>query len=137
MHVNAYLMFDGRCEEALNFYKEKIGAEIGMKMTFGESPDQTMVAPGTEGKIMHAEFKVGETTIFASDGMCTGNANFSGVSLTISVKDKSESERIFNALQSDGGQVHMPLTETFFSPSFGMVADKFGLTWMVIVDKER
>jgi len=132
MHVQPYLMFDGRCEEASEFYKKAIGADVEMLMRWKDSPDKSMCSPGNEEKVMHMQFKVGDTTIMASDGRNTGNPDFKGFALTINAKDETEADRLFNAL-ADGGQVQMPMAKTFFSPRFGMVADKFGVGWMVIV----
>jgi PhnB protein len=132
MNVQPYLFFDGRCEEALAFYREALGAEVTALMRFKESPEP---APGMEvvgEKVMHAAFKVGDTTILASDGHCAGKPDFQGFSLTITVPDEAAAERTFGAL-AEGGQVRMPLSKTFFSPRFGMVADRFGMGWMVIV----
>ncbi|MCC6493896.1 MAG: VOC family protein [Pirellulales bacterium] len=133
MHVLPYLYFNGRCEEALNFYQKAIGAEIAAMMRFSESPEQCSEGPAPPAeKIMHAEFNVGSTKIMASDGMCTGEpAAFQGISLSLAVDDVAKAEQLFHAL-GEGGQVQMPMTETFFSPRFGMVADKFGVSWMVI-----
>ena len=132
MQVQPYLFFDGRCEEALEFYSKKLGAKVEMLMRFKESPDPGMVAPGTGDKVMHASFRIGETTVMASDGQCSGRPNFQGFSLSLTVPDEAEAERLFAALV-DGGQVQMPLTKTFFSPRFGMVADRFGVSWMIFV----
>ena len=132
MQVQPYLFFDGRCEEALAFYKKALGAEVGMLMRFKQSPDKTMCAPGSEDKVMHATFKVGETSIMASDGRNSGQPDFKGFALSVGVKHAAEVDRMFGAL-SEGGQVMMPLTETFFSPRFGMLADKFGVQWMLLV----
>lgn len=135
MRVEPYLFLDGRCEEALTFYKQALGAEIGMVLRNKDCPDPPppgMLPPGSEEKIMHAAFKVGETTVMASDGRCMGKANFQGFSLSLNVKDEAEAKRLFAAL-GEGGQVQMPLAKTFFSPSFGMVADRFGVSWMIIV----
>jgi PhnB protein len=136
MQVQPYLMFDGRAEEALNFYKSKLGAQVSMMMRFKEAPDQSMIAPGTGEKIMHSCFKIGDTAVMASDGECRGKANFQGFSLALNAANPAEAERLFNAL-SDGGKVQMPLTETFFSPRFGMVADRFGVSWMVVVEQKK
>jgi PhnB protein len=133
MLVQPYLNFDGRCEEAVNFYIKAIGAKLEMLMRIGESPEAP--PPGKEvpaDKIMHASFRIGDSLIMASDGYCQGQAKFQGVTLSISAKDEAEADRIFNALV-DGGSVRMPLSKTFFSPRFGMLEDKFGLGWMVIV----
>jgi PhnB protein len=132
-----YLMFNGRCEEALNFYKKALGAEIGMMMRFKENPeaDKAEAAgcmPGDMNKIMHSAFQVKGSTVMASDGMSQGAPKFEGFSLSVEAKDEPEAERFFNAL-ADGGKVEVPLTKTFFAKSFGVVADKFGVSWMVIV----
>lgn len=132
MQVNPYLNFNGRCEEAIDFYRSALSAEVTRLMRFKQSPEPGMVSPGSEDKVMHASFRVGETTVMASDGRCQGSPIFQGISLSITVHDDSEAERIFDAL-ADGGQVQMPLTKTFFSSHFGMVADRFGVSWMVIV----
>jgi PhnB protein len=132
MNVQPYVFFDGRCEEALDFYKKAIGAEPKMLMRFKEAPDQSMVSPGAENKIMHAAVQIGDATVLMSDGRCLGKPNFQGFALTISAKDEAEADKLFAAL-SEGGQVTMPLAKTFFSPRFGMLADKFGVGWMVLV----
>jgi PhnB protein len=132
MHVQPYLTFDGRCEEALEFYKKALGAEVTMLMRFEESPDPGMCAPGAGDKVMHSAFKIGESTVMASDGRCTGNPTFQGFALSVNARNGAEAERLFAAL-AEGGQVQMPLAKTFFSPTFGMVADRFGVPWMVIV----
>lgn len=136
MHVQAYLFFDGRAEEAVEFYRSAIGATDIQLMRYKDSPEPAqpgMVPPGSENKVMHSSFRVGDTTIMASDGHCKGTPKFEGFSLTIDAKDPAEAERLFNAL-GKGGKVQMPLTKTFFSPAFGMVADRFGVSWMVIVE---
>ena len=133
--VQPYLFFGGRCDEALAFYKSALGAEVLMLMRFSESPDPPppgMIPPGSEGKIMHASFRLGETTVMASDGRCRGQLEFKGFSLSLTVASEEEADRVFAALAEDG-QVHMPLGTTFFAPRFGMVADRFGVSWMVIV----
>ena len=132
MQVQPYLFFEGRCEEALAFYRGALGAEVMMLMRFKESPDPGMVAPGTGDKVMHASFRIGETTVLASDGRCQGAPSFQGLALSLTVPNEAEAERLFGAL-GDGGQVQMPMTKTFFSPRFGMVADRFGVSWMVYV----
>ena len=138
MQVQAYLFFDGRCEEAVEFYRSKLGAEVTMLMRFKESPEPAApgtVPPGSENKIMHCSFKIGDTELMASDGMCAGKAAFQGISLALSVPNEAEAQRMFKAL-SDGGQVQMPLARTFFSPSFGIVADRFGVSWMVVAEPQ-
>jgi PhnB protein len=132
MQVQPYLSFEGRCEEAINFYKSALGAEVVMMMRFKEAPDQSMMTPGTGDKIMHATLRIGDSTIMASDGQCMGKAIFQGISLSLTASNDAEAKRLFNAL-SDGGAVQMPLTKTFFASSFGVVADKFGVPWMVYV----
>jgi PhnB protein len=132
MQVQPYLCYEGRCEEALAFYRGALGAEVTMLMRFKDSPDPAMVSPGTEDKVMHASFRVGETTVLASDGQCLGRPSFQGFSLSLTVPNEAEAERLFGAL-GDGGQVQMPMTKTFFSPRFGMVADRFGVSWMIYV----
>jgi PhnB protein len=134
MQVQSYLNFDGRCEEALEFYKRAIAANVTAIMRFSESPekcDPNMVPPGSENKVMHASFKVGDTELMASDCGCQGKPQFQGISLALSAASVAEANRLFAAL-GDGGQVQMPLTKTFFSPAFGMVADRFGVSWMVL-----
>jgi PhnB protein len=146
MQVQPYLMFDGRTEEALAFYKRTLDAQVTMLMRFKENPDAGK--PGTEGcgpggmdvdpeKVMHCEFKVGTTALLASDGMCTGKAQFQGVSFALSAPDAAKAEQLFAALASEGGQIQMPMSPTFFSERFGMVADKFGVSWMVLVESKR
>jgi PhnB protein len=130
MHVEPYLSFEGRCEEALEFYKKAVGAEVTMMMKFGEAPDKSMMSPGTENKVMHAAAKIGDSVVMFSDGRNTGKPNFEGISLAITANDDAGAKRVFSALL-EGGQVHLPLTKTFFASSFGMLADKFGVGWMV------
>lgn len=132
MQVQTYLFFGGRCEEALDFYRTALGAEVTALMRFKDAPDQSLVAPGSENKVMHADFRIGDTTVLASDGQCQGQAAYEGFALSLIARDEAEAERVFAAL-SDGGQVQMPLTETFFSRRFGMAADRFGVSWMVLV----
>jgi PhnB protein len=134
MHVQPYLNFDGRCEEALDFYRRAVGADVEMLMRFKDSPEQPKSAdcnPGPADKVMHSCFRIGETRVMASDGRCQGKPNFQGISLSLSVGSVAEAERLFAAL-GDGGQVQLPLTKTFFSPRFGMLADRFGVSWMII-----
>lgn len=135
MQVQPYLFFEGRCEEAVEFYRSALGAEIIMLMRFKDSPEPHqpgMIPPGAEDKVMHMSFRIGETTVLASDGSCQGKPGFQGFSLSITVESDAEAERTFNAL-SDGGKITMPLTRTFFSSNFGMVTDRFGVMWMVYV----
>jgi PhnB protein len=133
--VQPYLFFEGCCEEALEYYRKALGAELIMLMRFKESPEPPqpgMSPPGSDNKIMHASFRIGETTVMASDGRCTGKPDFQGFSLSLTVPAEAEAERRFAAL-ADGGQVQMPLARTFFSPRFGMVTDRFGVGWMILV----
>jgi PhnB protein len=132
MNLQPYLFFDGKCEEALDFYKRAVGAEPKMLMRFKDTPDQSMVSPGSHDKIMHAQIRIGDTTVLMSDGRCLGKPDFQGFALTISAKSEAEADKLFGAL-GEGGQVTMPLAKTFFSPRFGMLTDKFGVGWMVIV----
>ena len=135
MQINPYLNFDGRTAEALEFYKKAVGAKVGMVMKFADLPPgvPTMGNPAPD-KIMHSSFTVGDTVVFASDGMCASAAEFKGVTLSLSAKTNAEGERLFGAL-AKGGQIQMPMAETFFATRFGMLADKFGVAWMVIVEK--
>ncbi len=139
MQVQPYLFFDGRCEEALEFYKARLGAKVEMLMRFKDSPDPPppgMVPPGSDNKVMHTSFRIGETVVMASDGNCAGKPSFNGFSLSITAANEREADRLFDAL-GDGGQVQMPIGKTFFSPRFGMVADRFGVSWMVVVAPRR
>ena len=138
MKVQPYLFFDGRCEEAIEFYRKALGAEVPMLMRFKDSPEPPqpgMVPPGSENKIMHATLRIGDTVLMVSDGHCQGKPSFEGFSLSVTAANEAEAKRLFASL-GDGGQVRMPLTKTFFSPSFGMLADRFGVGWMVIVDND-
>ena len=135
--VEPYLMFGGRCEEALAFYEKALGAKIESKMKFSQSPDPVppgVLAPGFEHKIMHSSFRVGASVVMASDN-CAPGTGFQGFSLSLAVHTPAEADRAFAAL-ADGGKVTMPIGKTFFSPRFGMVIDRFGVSWMVIVPQE-
>jgi PhnB protein len=135
MSIQTYLQFEGRCEEALKFYGEVLGAKVEMMMRHKESP---MPAPpgrlpqGSDDKIMHAALRIGDTVLLATDGMCSGNPQFQGFSLNVSQATESAARALFGRL-SDGGKVTMPLTKTFWSPAFGMLVDRFGVSWMVMV----
>lgn len=131
--IQPYLFFDGRCEEALEFYKTALGAEVTRLLRFKEGPQPPPgpMPPGSENKVMHAQFRVGETIVMASDGRCQGRPNFQGFALSLIVPTEAEATQRFTAL-AEGGQVQMPLEKTFFSPRFGMVTDKFGVMWMVL-----
>jgi PhnB protein len=126
-------MFDGRGEEAIEFYKKAIGATVEMLMRFKDAPEQAMCAPGADNKVMHACIRVGDSAIMLSDGRNTGHPEFKGISLSLNAKDEAGADKLFNALQ-EGGQVQMPLDKTFFAKRFGMVADKFGVSWMIIAE---
>jgi PhnB protein len=132
MQLQPYLFFDGRAEEAIEFYRSKLGATVGMLMRFKDCPEPQQQPPGGANKIMHAELRIGDTAVLASDGRCQGQPNFQGFALSLTAADDAEAKRLFSAL-SDGGQVQMPLGKTFFASSFGMVADRFGVGWMVYV----
>ncbi len=143
MRVEPYLFLDGRCEEALDFYRDKLGAEILMLMRFKDAPSDGGPPPegcdappaGTGDKVMHASFRLGATTLMASDGNCGGSPRFEGVSLSLSVADDATAERMFAAL-ADGGHVQVPLAPSFFATRFGMVADRFGVAWMVVTESQ-
>lgn len=130
MQVQPYLIFDGRCEEAFEFYRGALGAEVTALMRFKDSPDPGMVTPGNADKVLHASFRIGETEVMASDGHCQGQAGFDGFSLSLTAQNEADADRLFASL-ADGGQVRMPLAQTFWSPRFGMVADRFGVSWMI------
>lgn len=136
MNVQPYLSFEGRTQEALDFYKTALDAKVDMIMHFRDAPPemQAQMPPNTKDKVMHAAFRVGDTQIMATDGNCSGKTGFSGISLTLNASDNAEAEKLFAAL-GNGGQVTMPMSETFFAHRFGMVADKFGVNWMVISPK--
>ena len=134
--VQPYIFFDGKCEEALEFYKGAIGAKVDMMMRFKEAPDQSQMQPNTGEKVMHAAFRVGETQVLASDGHCAGKPSFQGFGLTLNAKDDAEAEKLFAAV-GKGGQVQQPLVKTFFASKFGMVTDRFGIGWMVHVEADH
>ena len=136
MQIQPYLFFNGRCEEAIDFYRKALGAEVEMMMRFNENPDPMppgMLAPGFENKVMHASLRIGDGVMMASDGMGAGETHFKGFSLAVYATDEAGVDRMFNAL-ADGGSVTMPLGKTFWSPRFGMVTDRFGVGWMVSVN---
>ena len=135
MPIEPYLFFNGCCEEAVEFYKKALDADVLMMMRVKDSPEPHppgMLPPGSENKIMHVSLRIGGATVMASDGRCTGQANFQGFSLSLTAADEVDAGRKFAAL-AEGGQVQMPLGKTFWSPCFGMVADRFGVGWMVTV----
>ena len=135
MFIQPHLNFEGRCDEAIAFYRSALGAELTMRMRYKEvpvDPNSQAWGPSPEcgEKVCHASLSVGETVIFMSDGRNRGNPTFNGIMLSLSVRDVAQARQFFTAL-SDGGSVFMPLGKTFFSPSFGMVTDRFGVCWMV------
>jgi PhnB protein len=134
MKVQPYVFFDGKCDEALQFYQRALGAKVNALMRFSEAPDQSQVKPESKNKVMHAAFQVGETEILASDGYCLGAPAFQGFALTIHAANSAEALKLFTAI-AEGGKIQMPLDKTFFAASFGMAADKFGVNWMVIAEK--
>lgn len=135
MQIHPYLFFDGTCEDAIEFYRGALRAEVVMMMRYKESPDPVppeMVQPGWEDKVMHATLKIGDAILMASDGGCSDGVKHGGYSLSISVPDAATADRVFAAL-SQGGTIQMPLDQTFWSPRFGMLVDRFGVGWMVNV----
>jgi PhnB protein len=135
MSIEPYLFFEGRCEEAIEFYRRALGAEVTMLMRNSESPEPPppgMLPPGSESKILHSSLNIGSAVLMASDGMCSGQAQFQGFSLSLAAANEAEAKKWFAAL-ADNGEVRMPLSKTFFSPCFGMVTDRFGVSWMIIV----
>jgi len=135
MQIHPYLYFEGRCEEAVEFYRRALGAEVLFLMRFKDSPDPqelSRLPPGAENKVLHTTFRIGGITMQASDGQCLGQPRFQGFTLALSMPGLAEAERVFASL-ADGGEVQMPLTKTFFSPGFGVVVDRFGESWKVHV----
>ena len=130
MQIQPYLFYDGRCDEAIEFYRTAVGAEVTMLMRFKDSPEPA--SHGNAEKVMHASLHIGDSTVLMSDGRCTGQLSFQGFALSLLVADDAEAERLFAAL-GNGGHVQMPLTKTFFTSKFGMVADRFGVSWMIYV----
>jgi PhnB protein len=136
MNVEAYLFFEGRTEEALQFYQQKLGAEVDAVIRYKENPEPKYNPPNSDEKVMHSLFRIGDTKVMASDGNCAGKPSFQGFALTINAASPAEAEQRFNAL-AEGGKVQMPLSETFFAKSFGMVADRFGVSWMVMAGPKK
>lgn len=137
MKIEPYLFFDGRCEEAIEFYRKTVGAEVIMLMRYKDTPEaggRANVPVATEDKIMHATLRIGDSQVMASDGNCLGKPNFQGFSLSLTAAEDAEADRLFAAL-ADGGTVHQPLIKTFFASRFGMVADRFGVQWMVLTSQ--
>lgn len=139
IQIQPYLFFEGRCDEAIAFYREVLGAEVQLLMRYADNPEAEVPAwlpPGSGNKVMHATLQIGHSVVMASDGMCSGKTAFNGFKLSFNVADAAAAERVFKAL-GEGGQVEMPLTATFWSPCFGMLVDRFGLSWMVSVPGPR
>lgn len=136
MHVTPYVIFDGRCDEAIEFYKRAVGAEVQMLLRYKDNPDPQpgSTPPDMLEKVMHASVKIGETVLGMSDGQTIGQCRFEGITLTLNVSTDDEAKRMFDGL-SAGGQVHVPLIKTFFSSGFAMLADRFGVSWMLLVGK--
>ena len=135
MLTEPYLFFEGRCEEAVDFYRKHLGAEVGTLMRNKESPEPHqpgMLPPGSENKVMHGVIKIGDSKVMVSDGRCSGKPVFQGFALTITAPDVARADKMFAAL-ADGGQVQVAQAKTFFSPRFGMVTDRFGVLWIIIV----
>lgn len=136
--IQPYLFFRGRCEEAIAYYKEKLGAEVVMMMRFKDNPDKPgpdKVPKALDEKIMHASVRISNSEIMMSDGMKSGPLDFQCMSLSLRVPTEAEADRIYGALAKEG-TVQMPIGPTFFARRFGSVADKFGVSWMVIVPTE-
>ena len=135
MHIAPYLFFNGNCAEALEFYREALGAEITFMMQFKDAPEpppEGMNTPEMQNRIMHASWKIGDSEVMSSDGMPGESGNFQSMSLSINLTDIDAAKKYFNAL-AEGGSVQMPLAQTFFSPCFGTLRDKFGVAWMIYV----
>ena len=130
MRVDPYLYFQGRCEEALEFYRRSIGAEVQAMVRFGDMPG-SQSPPGDRDKVMHAALRIGETTVLASDGQNRGTTRFEGFGLALSASTDAEAERLFAGL-AEGGQVQMPLAPAPFASRYGLVADRFGVPWMIV-----
>ena len=130
MQLQPYLYFDGQAEAALEFYKSTFGAEVMLLMRFGASPVAMPMPPGNENKVMHASFRIGDSLLQCSDGNCAGKAVFTGITLHYAAESPEAAESLFGAL-ADGGQIQMPMMQTFFASRFGMVADRFGVSWMI------
>jgi PhnB protein len=136
MQIEPYLFFEGRTEEALQFYQQKLGAKVDFLMRYKDNPDPKYNPPNSDEKVMHSSFHIGDTQVMASDGNCAGRPSFQGFALTLNAADAAEAKQRFEAL-ADGGEVQMPLNETFFAKSFGMVSDRFGVNWMVIAEPKN
>ena len=135
MIVQPYLHFEGRCDEAIEFYKQAVDAQVDMVMRYKDSPVQAPPDCAPQGdyqeKVMHSAFRIGETVVMATDGFNSGKQEFRGVSLSLTCASDAEAKKRFDAL-AEGGKVTMPLDKTFFTSSFGMLTDKFGVDWMIL-----
>ena len=136
MQIEPYLFFDGRTEEALEFYQRKLGAKVDFLMRYKDNPEPKYNPPNSDDKVMHSLFRIGDAAVMASDGNCAGKPSFQGFALTLNAASAAEAKQRFDAL-AEGGQVQMPLNETFFARSFGMVADRFGVNWMVMAEPKN
>ena len=130
--VNPYIAYKGTCQEAIDFYKQALGAELIFSQTWGESP---MSEAGFEDKIMHATIKIGDSTIMMCDDP-RNETTGSNISLAIGLNDKDIAHKYFDGL-AEGGQVTMPLDKTFWAEAFGMLTDKFGINWMINCDAPK
>lgn len=131
MTVQPYLNFDGRCAEAIEFYRRATGAEVLNLLKYKDGPDQRMVVPANAEKVMHSAIRIGDTVLLASDGHCQGKSEFHGIVLSIIVDTDADAERLFAAL-GEGGKITQPMMTTFFASRFGMLEDRFGVGWMVL-----
>ena len=133
MKIEPYLFFEGRCDEAIEFYKRELGAEVERLLRYKDSPVPSQ--PGhpapDPNKVMHCNLRIGDAHVMVSDGMCSGKPNFSGFKLSVTVATDADADKCFAAL-SEGGTVEMPIGKTFFSSRFGMCTDKFGVEWMIM-----
>jgi PhnB protein len=130
MQLNSYLMFDGRCEEAFQFYTQVLGGKIEAIMKHTGTPAEQHAPPEWRDKILHACLNVGGTKLMGSDMPPDSYEEPKGSFVNINVEDPAAAERIFHALE-EGGAVRMPIAKTFFAERFGMVVDRFGVAWMV------
>ncbi len=132
MQAQPYVFFEGRCDEAIEFYRKVLGAEVRMVMRYKEGPDPSAYKASMADKVMHANLRIGDSTVLVSDGRCSGRPSFRGFALSLTVAGEAEAEQVFNAL-ADHGKIQSPLAKTFFSPRFGMVFDRFGVLWIIYV----
>ena len=136
MQIQPYLFFEGRCDEALEFYQRAVGARVLTLMRYEESPvphDPDTGTPALDGrKVMHASVRIGDSIMSASDGHARNRPEFRGFALSLTASTDAEARRLFSAL-AEGGQIRSPMEKTFFSSLFGMLTDRFGVLWMVYV----